>query len=103
MNPDFSGYTMITEFRKLSNKKAKRRSGGLVCYIKYGGIQQVKGSGKNEERLWVKCKACHFGLPRDLFLSTLCLQPLLIFPQEKVCGIYLTMRLHCIQKKGTLI
>ena len=31
-------------------------------------IQQVKGSGKNEDRLWLKCKASHFGFPHDLFL-----------------------------------
>ena len=60
-------------------------------------IQQVKGSGKNEDRLWLKCKASHFGFPHDLFYLHYTYS---LYLQEKVCGIYLTMRLHC--KKWTL-
>ena len=63
MNPDFSfnysisGYTMITKCRKQTNKRAKRRSGGLLCYMKdsiTSGINQIDGIVENDDRLWLK-------------------------------------------------
>ena len=43
---------MITQCRQLLNKRAKRRSGGLLCYIKevfVEGIQEVNGIVKNDD------------------------------------------------------
>ena len=77
MNPDYTlnfeipGYNMITLYRSPTNKKAKRRSGGLVCYIKdeiVEGIRQIDDIIRNEDRLWLKLNSRFFGFPSDLFL-----------------------------------
>ena len=69
---------MITQCRTLTNKRAKRRSGGLICYIKdviSDGIQQIDGTIKHEDRLWLKLNSSFFGFSSDLFLCFTYISP----------------------------
>ena len=69
--PRFFRVQMTTQRRTLSNKRAKRRSGGLLCCIKddiLDAIQQVNGIAKNEDRLWLKLNSSYIGFSCDLFL-----------------------------------
>ena len=77
MNPDFSfnysipGYTMITKCGKQTNKRVKRRSGGLLCYMKdsiSSGINQIDGIVENDDRLWLKLHSSFFTLRNDVYI-----------------------------------
>ena len=83
INPDYTvnfeipGYSMITLCWSPTNKRAKRRSGGLVCYIDEiaEDIRQIDDIIRNEDRLWLKLDSRFFGFPSDLFLCFTYISP----------------------------
>ena len=72
------GFKCINVCRSRSNKRAKRGSGGLTCYIREEineGIEHVNCAKTSEDRLWIKLQADFFGLDKDVFLCLAYVSP----------------------------
>ena len=75
---EIPGYKSIVKCRSKSHSKAKRGSGGLICYIKnefVKGIQYREGKFKLEDRLWLEFNSEFFGLDKYLFLCFIYITP----------------------------
>jgi exonuclease III len=75
---NIQGYKSINITRSRTNIKAKRGSGGLMCYIKNEieeGVTNVPCNKCSEDRLWLKLDANFFGLYEDLFLCLAYVSP----------------------------
>jgi len=71
-------YDLINICRSQSNPRTKRSSGGLICYIHKdakGGITQLSGKCKSDDRLWLKLCSSFFGLTKDIYLCLLYISP----------------------------
>ena len=72
------GFKCINVCRPQSNKRAKRDSGGLMCYIRKEieeGIEHVICAKNSEDRLWLKLQANFFGFEKDVFLCLAYVSP----------------------------
>ena len=54
--------------RSGTSRKAKRGSGGLMCYFRKEIKEGIEGLQRSEDRLWIKLCANFFGLDKDLYL-----------------------------------
>ena len=77
-NFDIKDYTYISSCRARTNRKAKRNSGGLLCYVKdiiKEGIEQISCYKNSDDRIWIKLHASFFGFKRDVFLCLVYISP----------------------------
>ena len=75
---NIQGYKSINITRSPTNVKAKRGSGGLMCYIKKEieeGVNNVPCEKCSEDRLWLKLDAVFFGLDKDVYLCLAYISP----------------------------
>ena len=74
------GYNSVCLSRLCTNIKARRGSGGLMCYIRNGikeGIEILNPKCNNfsEDRLWIKLCANYFSFEKDLYLCLVYISP----------------------------
>ena len=77
-NLEVKGYESIVICRSITNKRSKRNSGGLVCYIKKDimeGIERAECDQKSNDRLWLKLSSTFFGLENDTFVCLCYISP----------------------------
>ena len=77
-NFDIKDYTYISSCRAKTNRKAKRNSGGFLCYVKdtiKEGIVQISCYKNSDDRIWIKLHASFFGFNQDVFLCLVYISP----------------------------
>ena len=76
-NMNLRGYTSLCLSWSCTNKKAKRGSGDLMCYIRNEikeGIEYLNSSCNNLSAgwLWIKLRASYFGFDRLVYVPRVC-------------------------------
>ena len=79
-NMNLQGYTSVCLSQSCTNKKAKRGSGGLMCYIRNEikeGIEFLNSlcSNNSEDRMWIKLSANYFGFDKDMYMCLVYITP----------------------------
>ena len=76
-NLNISDYKILNVTRNVA-RKAKRGSGGLLCYIRSNlmeGITPMNNLSQSTDRIWLKLDAAFFGYNKDLFLCFAYISP----------------------------
>ena len=76
-NLNMKDYLLHIINRPSTNKKAKRGSGGLICYHRKeitDGIEFIN-SPEHTDRLWVKLDKCFFGFQKDIYICSVYVTP----------------------------
>ena len=77
-NMDIKGYKLISTYRSQLHHKAKRGSGGLMCYIKeefQEGVEYITCNKTSEDRIWIKLSSNFFGFLKDVYLRLVYIIP----------------------------
>ena len=69
---NIQGFKSLSVQRSQTNQRAKRGSGGLICYMKNKieeGIAHITCTTHCEDRLWFKVSTSFFDFDRDIYLA----------------------------------